>query len=208
MKRASLGAAVAAAALLLSATEAVACLNAVEIKRKQAIELIAEAEKLLAGGESQKALEMLNGKLGGAEGYEISSAKLGQKLERLWAVARMRAGGTGDIEDAVEVLRDQLKESAKDPWLKVRLAEALSRTKGGTKEARSLLEPLAKQDLIVDPEGFATLARLRKQAKDEAGTTAALERCKAMAKDAALCSAEPLPPPKKTPRRAVDREET
>ena len=44
------------------------------------------------------------------------------------------------------------------------------------KESLEMLESLAKQDLIVDAEGFSTLARLRKQTGDIAGAASALQR--------------------------------
>jgi predicted Zn-dependent protease len=108
----------------------------------------------------------------------------------------MRAGAADDLDNAISVLREQLAADTASPWLKTRLAEALSRTRRGSREARSLLEQLAKADLIVDAEGYATLARLRKQAGDGEGATAALARCTSMTKKAEVCSDEPLPPPK------------
>jgi hypothetical protein len=189
--------------LVAMAGEAQACLNAVEISRKEAVRLINEAEAALAAGNPAAALAVLDGKLGSEEGYEVSNDKLDQRIQRVWAVARLRAGDSADVDAAITVLREQSEASPKDPWLKVRLAEALSRTKKGGKEASKLLEDLAKRDLIVDPEGFATLARLRKGAQDEAGAAQALDRCKAMAKSAATCSDAPLPEPKKVKRHVA-----
>lgn len=179
-----------------------ACLNAVEISRKQAVKLINDAEAALAAGDPMTALVMLNNKLDHEEGYEVGSSKLDKRLQRVWAVARLRAGDSADLEAAVAVLREQSRDNRNDPWLQVRLAEALSRTKKGQGEARKILEDLAKRDLIVDPEGFATLARLRRGAKDEAGAAQALQRCQAMAKKAEVCSDAPLPEPKQVSRRA------
>lgn len=179
-----------------------ACLNAVELSRKEAVKLINDAETALAAGEAAKALALLNRKLDSEEGYEVSSPQLDKRIQRVWAVARLRAGDSADIDAAVNVLREQSRENKKDPWLQVRLAEALSRTKKGQTEARKILEDLAGRDLIVDPEGFATLARLRKAAKDEAGAAQALQRCQAMAKKPEVCSDMPLPDPKKVSRQA------
>lgn len=185
------------------AGNAQACLNAVELSRKEAVKLINDAEAALAAGDAVGALALLDGKLAQDEGYEVSNDKLDKRIQRVWAVARLRAGDSADVGAAVEVLRAQAGENPKDPWLKVRLAEALSRTKKGTGEARKLLEDLAKRDLIVDPEGFATLARLRKGAKDDPGAAQALDRCKAMAKNAAVCSDAPLAEPKKVKKQAA-----
>ena len=189
---------------LLVPSAALACLNAVELSRKEAVKLINDAETALAAGEAAKALALLNRKLDSNDaGYEVSSPQLDKRIQRVWAVARLRAGDSADIDAAVNVLRDQSRENKKDPWLQVRLAEALSRTKKGQAEARKILEDLARRDLIVDPEGFATLARLRKAAKDEAGAAQALQRCQAMAKKPEVCSDTALPEPKKVSRHAA-----
>lgn len=177
-----------------------ACLNGVELSRKQAAQLISEAEKALADGDAEGALRMLAKKLGGPEGYDLSSPKLSQRLDRLFAVARFRAGGQADVDDAISVLRWQLENDPKSPWLKTRLAEALSHTAKGTKESLKILEGLFTQDLIVDAEGFATLARLRKQTGNVDGAAAALLRCQGMAKQPKLCSDAPLPPTPNLPR--------
>lgn len=185
------------------AGEARACLNAVELSRKEAVKLINDAETALAAGDAVAALALLDGKLASDEGYEVSNDKLDKRIQRVWAVARLRAGDSADVKAAIAVLREQSSANPKDPWLRVRLAEALSRTKSGGGEARKLLEDLATRDLIVDPEGFATLARLRKSAKDDAGAAQAIDRCKAMAKNAAVCSDAPLPEPKPVKRQAA-----
>lgn len=169
-----------------------ACINGVEMSRKTAVQLINQAEVALAEGNARAALILLDRKLGIDELFS-RNAKLEQRLERLWAVARLRAGEAADIGRAIKVLREQLETEKANPWLKVRLAEALSRTTQGIEEARQLLEELAKQDLIVDPEGFATLATLRKRAKDLPGAEQAMTRCKAMAKKPAVCSDTPEP---------------
>lgn len=191
---------IALIAVWTTSSPGLACLNGVELHRKQAVQLANAAEKALADGDAKQALSMLADKMASPEGYELSHQGLRARLEQLFAVARFRAGGQADIDDAITVLRQQTKDSPKNPWLKVRLAEALSHNAKGTKEAVKILEPLAKEDLIVDAEGFATLARLRRQAGNAEGATAALERCKAMAKQPSLCSDAPLPPPPTVPR--------
>jgi hypothetical protein len=50
-----------------------------------------------------------------------------------------------------------------------------------------LLTRLADKDLLTTPEAYAALAKLKGEAGDQDGRLAALQRCRAMAKDAKLC---------------------
>ena len=63
----------------------------------------------------------------------------------------------------------------------------LARVPEHRSEARSLLEDLAKRDLIASPEGYAALAMLRSQSGDADGQKLALKRCEAMAKSQDAC---------------------
>lgn len=123
-----------------------ACLNAVELSRREAVRLISRAEKALEDGDSKGALRLLSKTLRGDSEPNISDPKLAQRLERLFAVACFRAGSEEGVTKAIIALREQLKGDSQSPWLKTRLAEALSYTAKGTKEALSLLESLAKAD--------------------------------------------------------------
>jgi predicted Zn-dependent protease len=178
-----------------STPPAAACLNAVEMSRKQASQIISSAEKSLADGNATDALHRLSRFFGDKARGHVTSASLQQKLEQLYAIACFRAGNQKAIEQAIKVLREQSKNDPKSPLLKVRLAEALSHSASDSKEALSLLETLDKADLIVDAEGYAALARLRKQTGNEAGAQAALTRCRTITKREPLCSDAPLPPP-------------
>lgn len=166
--------------------DAAACLNGVTLSKRQAASLIARAEKALADGNAKQALSLLNEQL--SDGYEISDPKLETRLERIWAVAKMRIGDSGEVGDALSTIKHQSGETPEDPYLRARLAEVLSRTKDGDKKARELLEALAKKDLLVDAEGYAVLARLRERGGDASGAAAALARCKTMARREELCS--------------------
>ena len=74
-----------------------------------------------------------------------------------------------------------------DPASETDLAEALSHLDDGKKEAREILERLAKSDLITSPEGYAALAQLRAEAGDSKGQKLAMQRCEKMARSAAVC---------------------
>lgn len=169
--------------------DAAACMNAVTLSKPQAARLIARAEKALADGNARQALSLLNEQL--IDGYELSDPKLEARLERIWAVAKMRTGDGSEVGDALTTIKHQSGETPEDPYLRARLAEVLSRTKDGDKKARELLEALAQKDLLVDAEGYAVLARLRERGGDAAGASQALARCKTMARRAAMCS-DPL----------------
>lgn len=91
-----------------------------------------------------------------------------------WSIAELRKLNTIKKDDAA---------------METDLAEALSKVDAHKKEARQMLERLAKKDLVATPEGYAALARLRSQSGDSAGTKLALKRCEAMADADAVCTA-------------------
>lgn len=89
---------------------------------------------------------------------------------------------------AVDVLRKTSSAKKDDPQAQTELAEALARVDAHQQEAFDILNKLANKDLVASPEGYATLAQLKSERGDKAGTKLALQRCEAMAKDKALCS--------------------
>ena len=99
-----------------------------------------------------------------------------------------------NIEWAVRAFEAlQKKAQANDPVLESELAEALALLPEGHARAKELLEKLAAKDLLPTPEGYRALAVLRAEANDEPGRAEALERCKKMAKDSAICTAPKVP---------------
>jgi hypothetical protein len=64
-----------------------------------------------------------------------------------------------------------------DALLKVDLAEALSRSPATEGRAKEMLESLTTSGIMLTPEAFAALARLRLASGDEAGAAAAVEQC-------------------------------
>jgi hypothetical protein len=94
-----------------------------------------------------------------------------------------------NVEWSVDRLRAIAKVKENDPGSETDLAEALSHLDGGKKEARTILERLAKTDLITSPEGYAALAQLRAESGDAAGEQVAMQRCERMARSASVCRA-------------------
>lgn len=187
-------------ALTAMPSAAGACSNAVELKRSEVKKLIADARAALDAGDALAALKRLDAALGWQAGeYFIESERLQRQVDQIFAVAKSRAGSKKEVGEAVQTLRDALSADKQNAWLRTRLAEALSRTPTGQAEALAILTDLARRDLLVDPEGYAVLARLGKQQQDEAGVREALARCQAMARRKAICSAEPVAePPEKS----------
>lgn len=147
----------------------------------KARKVIAQAERALEDGKPDRALELL-------DNVSVQDDALDRRLARVVAVARLR---TNQVSQAASILKGLLRQTPDDPYLKTRMAEALSlwrkdREKN-QKEARDILEELAKGDLIPDAEGYLALARLRAEAADGSGSEKALQQCKQRARSASLC---------------------
>ena len=102
-------------------------------------------------------------------------------------IGRNDAERAANLEWAVDTLREIDKVKKSDPASQTELAEALARVDSSRDEARTILEDLAKRDLVTSPEGYAALASLRQRAGDDAGRRAALERCRSMAHGGTVC---------------------
>lgn len=96
---------------------------------------------------------------------------------------------TANLEWAVKTLESIQTVKKDDAVVGSELGEAMAKLDGRKDDARRMLEKLAGKDLLASPEAYRALADLRADAGDAGGRTAALERCKAMAKDAAMCTA-------------------
>jgi len=92
------------------------------------------------------------------------------------------------LDWAIGALRRELYGKKDDPGLLSDLAEALARVDAHRGEARDILERLANKDLVATPSAYAVLAGLRAKSGDLHGEQLALERCRAMSREAALCS--------------------
>lgn len=88
---------------------------------------------------------------------------------------------------AVKVLGTISKTKKDSPAAQTDLAEAMSHVDADKAQARSILEKLARKDLVATPEGYAALASLRSESGDKSGGRLAMKRCKAMAGHPAAC---------------------
>jgi hypothetical protein len=174
---------------------------------------VAQAEKALQSGKHLSAAASVLRMMPHIKTLKSKPSSLVGRAERVLAVALSRAGGALAVQGevprevlgawaggkegqasrnvawSVEVLKRQSGSKADDVALKTDLAEAMSRVPEHRQEARTILEDLAKRDLIASPEGYAALAMLRSQSGDTDGQKLALKRCEAMAKNQDACVA-------------------
>jgi hypothetical protein len=86
---------------------------------------------------------------------------------------------------AIDILREiRRQEPRSDVRSASDLGEALARLPSTAEEARSLLEPLARRDLLGSPHAYLALARV---AEDDATRSMALRRCAVIAEDEGMC---------------------
>jgi len=182
-----------------------------EVQIDYRVDGIARAEKTYGKGRHVAAAASVIRMMPHAKNLEPKKSALVARAVRMLAVATARESGALPVarevpgyaqgtwlgktaEDraknlawAIETLRkiDGIKKD--DPAVKTDLAEALAKVDAHRAEARSVLEALAKKDLVATPEGYAVLAELRSSNGDAAGGKLALARCEAMAKESAIC---------------------
>ena len=199
----------------LAAPDATACGGGwwPEVQVDHRVEGLAGAEKDLAEGRYHQAAGKIIRMIPHIHAYS-SGAKdpIINRSIRVLAVASMRSGGDlsaldtelpdelraefagaspearkANVEWSVTALSALRKQKKDDATLKSELAEARAQIPELQQKARKTLEILARKDLITSPEAYRALARLRAAAGDEAGHATALERCRNMARDAAIC---------------------
>jgi hypothetical protein len=122
------------------------------------------------------------------DGSMALGRELPDAIEGTW-LGKTAADRHANLTWAVDVLRKVSTLKGDDPMSQTELAEGLARLDGKKGEARTILESLAKKDLITSPEGYAALAELRGGAGDTRGQRLAMQRCRKMAKDSSACSA-------------------
>lgn len=172
---------------------------------------VAQAEKTLASGNRLAAAASVLRMIPHIKSLKSKPGSLVARAERVLAVALSRSQGALPVANevpadvlgswrgaaaaesaanmawSVTVLKRQSDGKSDDVALKTDLAEAMARIPEHRAEARTILEELAKRDLIASPEGYAALASLRSQLGDTDGQKLALKRCEAMAKSQDAC---------------------
>jgi hypothetical protein len=174
---------------------------------------VAQAEKSLAAGHYAAAAGSIIRMMPHIRSLSPASHTLSGRAQRVLAVAIARSQGSLAVEleipreiygtwlgksvtdrdqnlsFAAVALRKQVQEKKDDPALLTDLAEVLAKRDATRTEARTILEDLAKRDLVATPQGYAALAELRSVAGDVQGGKLAMQRCSSMTKDKAVCAA-------------------
>lgn len=178
-------------------SEAAACEESISFEIDPKVMLLSQAETSLNAGKARAAaVNVLNAfpKLRTSEGSDAMQAR-GQRIlalavvrtEGLLSVGEVMKASTAEerranLEWAVATLR-KLNEAKKNvPALETELGEALSKLPETQGEALAVLDRLAGKDLITSPQGWAALAKLRRDAGDQEGGEAAARRHEAMTK--------------------------
>lgn len=187
--------------LLGSSSTANACINGVEleIERFQATPAgqVALAEGELANDHPAWAAARIEQELPGVRSFHAKGTPLQRRAVRVFALAVVRAEGKidagagwapwGNLEWALETLRDLEASSPNNPAKQAELAEAqiaVSRTRS---DGVRVLEDLDGRDLLGSPYAYLALARARQAEGDEGGTLAAVRRCAMMSSDRRRC---------------------
>ena len=116
-------------------------------------------------------------------------AQLPHELRATW-LGEKAAERDANLKWTVSALKAVATKKKNDPVIESELGEAMAKVPAYREEGRKLLEKLAAKDLLTTPEAYAALAQLRADSGDKDGRLAALVRCKAMAKNAAICSSK------------------
>lgn len=189
-------------------TEAAACGESISFEVDPKVMLLSQAETSLKGGQARAAaVNALNAfpKLKSApEGDPMLS-----RAQRIVALAVVRTEGflsagevfkasTADerranLEWAVGILRRINVEKKNTPAVETELGEALSKLPETRGEALTVLDKLARKDLITSAQGWAALAKLRRAAGDQEGEAAAQKRYEALARTGKKAPAEAAP---------------
>lgn len=173
---------------------------------------IARAEAMLEEGRYDDAAASIIRMMPHIKAFtNITRESLISRAQRVLAVATARKGGKLDIARqlpaelherwlgesqteradnlawSVAALEKVAKVKKHDAVVESELAEAMAKSDTHRAAGKNKLEELADKDLLTSPEGWAELAALRRHGGDAKGSEVAENRCRAMAKDAAIC---------------------
>jgi len=203
----------AAVAVTGLASDAQACGMSVRLdptpQRPTPVQEIARAEKALETGSTVTASQAVLGTFPRIRNATAGQNPLETRALRVFALSLVRSDGASDekklgvpvvgewtaksnLSWAVQALREIDAKRPNDPAVQADLGEALSKTDSGQKESLEILGKLAQKDLMGSPQAYAALAKLRAQAGDEAGATAATKRCEEMSKTPGVCKSKPV----------------
>jgi hypothetical protein len=169
------------ACVLAAEPVARACINGTVVPEQ--VHLLRRANAALGRGDYADARRLANVVLETADGDVVL-------IERgRWVIAtshvRDEQASRDELVAAVATMR-QVKASRTphDVTSTIDLAEALSRLPDGEDEARRLMAPLVRADLVGSAQAYAALARITNDPEER---TRALVRCRTMAEDATIC---------------------
>lgn len=187
-------------ASLLRAPPADACYNEV-LRVLTPAEEIAAAERSLEHNRLGEATHRVRVRYPAIRTLDASAPPLARRALRIYALALVRADGqldaglgwarSGNLEWALETLRDLDEARPNDPRSQADLAEARIRLARTRAEGVRVLEDLDRRDLLGSPYAYLALARARRASGDDGGALAAMRRCSVMANDRARCVPEP-----------------
>lgn len=162
---------------------ALACGNAMYVDGDDAVKQIMQAERLLAQGQNKRVLKLV--------GYRYrfeSNQEEKVRLIRTTAAIRSLPADNYQVSNGIANLKTALETNKGNPLLLARLAEGYALSPTDSAEAKTILEDLAKRDLMPDGFAFATLAKLRAQAGETESAKVAIQSCKTMLKKKSLCT--------------------
>lgn len=161
------------------------------------VQQIASAESELDEGRAGEAASRVRAGFPKIRTLGANAPPLALRAQRIYALALVRADGrldsglgwarSGNLEWAIETLRELDEKRPNDPRAQADLAEARTRVARTRAEGVKVLESLDQRDLLGSAFGYLALARARSAMGDDGGSQAALRRCAMMSADKHRC---------------------
>jgi hypothetical protein len=192
-------------ALCRDARDARACGFAMEIeieRHNPTVEGVSQAEKYLEDGKLLLAAIYAHHEYPDIHDGARDNTNLEERAQKVMALAVARTNGAltlgtdfrgwsaslreSSLEWAVGTLKAMSAKHPNDPSIETPLAEAMSKLPKYEGDAYAILKDLGDKDVIVSPQGWATLAQLRVKHGDQ-GSDAATQRCEQIAESTLTC---------------------